>query len=96
MELNAKKFSLAAALTMGIVYAVCAAFTALAPELAVRFLGWMLHIVNVEKFAGGVEMTFGSVILGFLPILLYTYAGTWIFVSLYNRFVRNVSTQPAK
>ena len=93
MKIDAQKFSLAAAVAMGIVYAVCAVFTALAPEVALRFLGWMLHIVNVEKFAGEVQMTFGGVILGFLPILLYTYAGTWVFASLYNRFLKKAGTQ---
>lgn len=87
MKFHAQKFSLAATLTMGIVYVVCAAFTAVAPDLALKFLGWMLHIVNVEKFAGEVQMTFGSVILGLLPILFYTYLATWLFAWLYNKFL---------
>ena len=87
MELNAHKFSLAAAIVMGVTYAVCGIFTMLAPDIALKFLGWMLHLVNVEKFAGGVEVTFGAFILGALPLLFYAYFGTFLFAWLYNKFL---------
>ncbi len=89
MILNKQKFALAATITMGVVYAVCAAFTALLPDVALKFLGWMVHIVNVEKFAGGVEVTFGSFILGLLPILFYSYLTAYLFAWLYNRFTKS-------
>ena len=88
MELNANKFSLAAVITVGITYVICAIFTMLLPEVALKFLGWMLHLVNVEKFAGGVEVTPATFVLGLLPILFYTYFGTFLFAWLYNRFLR--------
>ncbi|MBI2632806.1 MAG: hypothetical protein HYW78_00235 [Parcubacteria group bacterium] len=87
MQFNKNKFALAAACTMGITYVLCAAFTALFPELAVKFLGLMMHIVNVEKFAGDVEMTFGGAVLGLLPPVFYAFIGAWIFAWLYNSFV---------
>lgn len=87
MGLNAQKFSLAATMTMGVAYIICGTFTALFPDVALRFLGWMVHLVNVEKFAGGVEVTFGSLIFGLLPILFYTYLAAYLFAWLYNRFV---------
>ena len=89
MTLNAKKFALAAGLTMTVVYAVCAAFTALWPEAAIKFLGWMLHIVNVEKFAQEAEMRLGSVILGWIPVALYGYFSALIFAWLYNRSIKD-------
>lgn len=89
MELNKQKFSLAAAITMGIAYVVCAVFTVLFPDVALKFLGWMTHIVNVEKFAGGIEITFGSFVLGLLPILFYTYSIAYLFAWLYNRFIKS-------
>jgi len=88
MTLNTHKFALAATLTMAITYVVCAVFVALFPGLAVQFLGWMLHLVNVEKFVGGTNVTVTNVILGLLPIVFYTYVGSWIFVAFYNKFVR--------
>ena len=74
---------------MTAVYAVCAAFTAIWPEAAVRFLGWMLHIVNIEKVAGAVKITLGSVILGWIPLVLYSYFTALIFAWLYNRSLKN-------
>lgn len=87
MQFDKNKFALAATVTIVIAYVICAAFTALAPELALRFLGWMIHLVNLEK-AAGVQITFSGFLLGLVPILFYTYAGTWIFAWLYNRFVQ--------
>lgn len=89
MTLNAHKFSLAATIIMGITYAICAVFTALVPDIALKFLGWMMHLVNVEKFAGGVEVTIGGFLLGLLPILFYTYFGTFVFAWLYNRLLQS-------
>lgn len=89
MTLNAHKFSLTATITMGITYVICAVFTLLFPDVALKFLGWMMHIVNVEKFAGGVEVTIGSFLLGLLPILFYTYFATYVFARLYNRLLQS-------
>lgn len=83
--LNAKNFALASAITMAILYAVCSAFVAIAPEIALQFGGWLIHITNVEQFAI-VGMTFGEVLFGFLPILIYGYAGAYLFAWTYNKF----------
>lgn len=90
MELNKQKFSLAATITMGVAYVICAVFVAIFPEVALKFLGWMVHIVNVEKFAGGVEVTLGSFFLGLLPIVFYTYVISYLFAWLYNRSLESL------
>lgn len=87
MKLHAQKFALAATITMGIAYAICAAFTALNPNLAMKFLGWIIHLTNVDKFTT-IEVTLGSFIASLVPILAYTYVGTYLFASLYNRFMQ--------
>lgn len=89
MTLNTHKFSLAATITMGITYVICTVFTLFFPDIALKFLGWMMHLVNVEKIAGGVEVTIGGFLLGFLPILFYTYIGTYVFARLYNRLIQS-------
>lgn len=86
MEIQKHPFSLAVATTFGIMYVLCAAFTALSPELALKLLGWVAHIVNVDKFAGGVEVTLGGVAMGLLEIVVYGYVAAYLFASLYNRF----------
>lgn len=86
MEIKKHQFSLAASATFGIMYVACAAFTALLPDLAMRLLGWVAHIVNVDKFAGGVEITLVGVAIGLLEIVVYGYVAAYLFASLYNRF----------
>jgi len=87
MKLYTQKFALAATITMGIAYAICTLFTALNPDLAMRFLGWIIHLTNVDKFVA-IEVTFGNFIAGIVPVLAYTYFGTYLFAWLYNRFVQ--------
>ena len=86
MEFDKQKFSLAVVITAGTAYIICAAFTALLPDVALKFFGWMIHLADVEKFTGDVEITLGGFALGLLPILFYAYVGSYFFAWLYNRF----------
>lgn len=88
MELDKNKFSTAAAGTMGIVYVVCAVFVWLWPDLALQLFGWLVHLVNVDKFAGDVVITLTSFIGGLVQILVYTYVGAYLFAWLHNRFMK--------
>ena len=87
MELNKNKFALAAAHTMGIFYAVCAVFVALMPDFSLRLFGWLVHLVNVDKFAGDVSITLTGFVIGLIQVWVYTYVGAWIFGWLHNRSV---------
>ena len=84
--LNKSKFSLAAMLTVAILYVACAVLVAVLPDLSLKLLGWVAHIVNVEKFAGQVNVTASGLIAGLLEVMIYSYVASWIFVGLYNRF----------
>lgn len=86
MEIKKHPFALAVSVTFGIMYVLCAGFTAASPELALKLLGWVAHIVSVDKFAGGVEVTFGGVAMGLLEIVVYGYVAAYLFASLYHRF----------
>lgn len=88
MELDKNKFATAAAGTMGIVYVVCAVFIWLWPDFALQLFGWLVHLVNVDKFAGDVAITAAGLAIGLVQILIYTYAGAWIFAWLHNRFMK--------
>jgi len=88
MKLDVNKFSLAAAATMGIVYVVCAAFVTLFPVFSLQLLGWLVHLVNVDKFAGDVKITALGFIFGLLQAVAYTYAGAWTFAWLHNKFLK--------
>lgn len=90
MELNKQKFALAGGTAMGIIYVVCAAFVSLWPEFSLQLFGWLVHLVNVEKFAGDVAITAGGFIAGLLQAIVYTYIGALIFAWLHNKFVKRV------
>lgn len=88
MALNKQKLALASAATFGVVYIVCAVFVIVAPDFALQLLGWVTHIVNVDKFAGDVAITPGGLAAGFIQILVYAYLVAWLFAWFYNRFSR--------
>ena len=88
MKLDVNKFALAAAGAMGIVYVVCAAFVVLWPDFALQLLGWLVHLVNVDKFAGDVQITALGFVFGLLQAVAYTYAGAWVFAWLHNKFLK--------
>lgn len=83
MELNKNKFAQAAAVTMGAWYIICAAFVALAPDLAARLFSWMVHLVNVEAGIG-----FPGAIYGFIEVVVLTYLTAFIFAWLHNRSMK--------
>jgi len=87
MELQKNKFALAAGGVMGIVYVVCAIFVALWPNFAMQLFGWLIHLVNVDKFAGDVQITASGFIIGLLQAVIYTYIVAYLFASLHNRFM---------
>ena len=88
MKLEVQKFALAAAVTMGAIYAVCAAFVALWPDFALQLFGWLIHLVNVEKFAGDVQITVIGFVIGLIQAIVYTYVVMLIFAWLHNKFLK--------
>ena len=90
MNIDQNKFSLALAGTFGVIYVLCAALVALAPGVALKLLGWVTHIVNVDKFAGDVEITAVGLIVGLIQILAYSYLAARLFSFFYNRLTKEV------
>lgn len=86
MELNIQKFALAGAKTAGILYIACAAFVAIAPDLAMTLLGFLAHVTNTEALARSVTMS--GVVYGFIQVVVYVYIATFLFAWFYNRSVK--------
>ncbi|MBI2013158.1 MAG: hypothetical protein HYS88_01790 [Candidatus Colwellbacteria bacterium] len=86
MTLNRQKLALASAATFGVAYVVCVLFVIVAPDLAIRFTGWLFHLLNVEQFAGDVAVTAGGFIGGLVQVVVYAYLIAWLFAWFYNRF----------
>ena len=87
-KLDTNKFSLAATLTMGVIYVVCLVFVLIWPDFALQLLGWLVHLVNVEKFAGDVAITLGGFLAGLMQVVIYTYIGAWLVAWLHNKFCK--------
>ncbi len=87
MKLNTKKFSLAAALTMAIIYVICTAFVAMFPEISTKILGWMIHLTLGDEVMRGQTITAVGFLVSLIQLVFYAYLSAWIFSSLYNKFV---------
>lgn len=85
-QINKNGFALAAGGVMGGFYVFCAAFVALWPEFSLQLFGWLVHLVNVEKFASDMAITFGGFIAGLSQAVVYTYVGAWLVAWLHNKF----------
>ena len=85
-QINKNGFALAAGGVMGGLYVICAIFVALWPGFALQLFGWLVHLVNVEKFAGDVAITFGGFVWGLIQAIVYTYVGAWLVAWLHNKF----------
>lgn len=87
-KIDAGGFAKAAASIMGLVYIVCAIFVALWPDFALRLFGWLVHLVNVDKFAGDVAITFGGFIIGLIQVVIYSYIVALLVAWLHNKFCK--------
>jgi hypothetical protein len=47
-----------------------------------------MHLVNVEKFAGDMGITFGGFLAGLLQAVIYTYIGAYLIAWLHNKFCK--------
>lgn len=86
MELNTKKFALAAAETGAVLYIACALLVAIAPDLAMTLLGWLAHVTNTETLARSVTMT--GVVYGLIQVVVYVYIAAYMVSWLYNRSIK--------
>ncbi len=74
---------------MGAIYVLCAIFVILWPNFALQLFGWLVHLVNVEKFAGDIKVTLVGFIWGLIQVILYTYVGAWLIAWLHNKFCKS-------
>ena len=85
-EINKNGFALASGGVMGILYILCALFVSLWPGFSLQLFGWLMHLVNVEKFAGNVAITAIGFFWGLIQAVVYTYIGAWLVAWLHNKY----------
>ena len=74
----------AAGLTAGIVYLICAVVVTLWPTLSLRFFANWFHGVDLIKIATPVQFTFWTFILGLLSAILFFYVIGLVYGLLYK------------
>lgn len=84
-QINVNGFALAATGVVAIIYILCTIVVALAPDLALKLFGTLVHLVNLEKTAD-MRLTFGGFLAGLIQATLYTYIGAWLVAWLHNKF----------
>ncbi len=75
---------LAAGLTAGIVYIICAAAVTLWPAQSLRFVALWLHGIDLTKIAAPVQLTVGKFVLGLFGVVLSFYILGVVYGLLYN------------
>lgn len=85
-QINKNGFALAVGGVTGAFYVLCALFVALWPGFALQLFGWLVHLVNVEKFAGDVAITLSGFTWGLVQAVVYTFIGAWLIAWLHNKF----------
>lgn len=85
--LDAKAFGSAAALVTLIIYAVCVALAAAAPELLFNYAVLITHGLNLELLrTATVSLNMGNIILGAVLWLVSTWAVFYLAAIFYNNF----------
>jgi len=84
-RINSQAIALSSAIVMGVIYIICAIFTFLFPGFALQLFGWIFHLIDLDKFTGGLTITPVSFLIGLVQIAVYTYIGVLLVSWLYNR-----------
>lgn len=88
--LSKNKVALSAGLTGAIMYIFCAIFVWILPDLSLKLVGWLAHMINLqEKLSGNMTLTIGGVVAGSIEVFIYLYVVGWIFAAVYNKLTRS-------
>lgn len=80
--INSAKLSLAAAIATALLWGVCSALVAIAPEPAMTVTGHMLHLDTTNWQW---SMTWGGFFTGLIGWVVSAALFVWITAALYNR-----------
>ena len=79
MTLDSHKFSLSAALMVGVAYLICTVFCYLWPQFSSDLMAPMLHVSSLDMV-----ITLQGTVLGLVQYVAYTYALVYLWAWLYN------------
>lgn len=82
-QLNPKTISLTLASVSVIMYLLCAALIAAAPQTTLILFSYLFHGIDITKIAD-FQNSFSSVVIGTIETAVYTLAAGWLFATIYN------------
>lgn len=85
MKLHAQKLALAAAGSVGICFAICAALMCMWPAPTLQLTAHMLHLTSLQIIEPYFQVTLFNFTCGLVQWMVYTYLCVLLFASLYNR-----------
>lgn len=88
MRLNEQKFSLLAAAGSSALYALCALFVALFPDLSTKLMSWLFHLTDPAAVFGVQRVTLAGFIGGLVEVAIYMYVASLIFAWVFNKSLR--------
>ena len=92
MKLDARAVGLAAGLTAGALFVICAIAVAIAPEATTAFAG---HLIHVDLSGLSRSLTLGNFVGGLVCWTAGTALAFWFIGVVYNRFAGvKLGTQP--
>ena len=83
-KLNPKRVALSLAIVSSIFYIVCALLVVIAPDFTTKLFGNLFHGIDITQIAT-TNISFGSVLIGLVQIIIYTLIVGWLFALIYNK-----------
>ena len=87
-KLNTNKVGLTLAITLVIVYIVCATLYWILPETLIGYANYLFHGIDISLIADK-TMTLGNTIVGLILIFISSYLIGMLFAGLYNHLNKN-------
>ncbi|SDJ97011.1 DUF5676 family membrane protein [Microbulbifer yueqingensis] len=84
MKLNAAKFGLAAAISFGVAWIICALLVMLMPGMMMSMSG---HMVHMELAGMGWHLTLAGVLIGLVAWSVSAGFVGWLLAWIYNRLI---------
>ncbi len=83
-ELSPKRVALSVAIVAGILYIACAILVAIAPGAMLNLFSNLFHGIDMTQIAKP-AVSLGSVIIGFIELIIYSLIAGWLFALVYNK-----------
>ena len=83
-KLNPKRVALSLVIVSIILYIACALLVVIAPDFITNLFSNLFHGIDITQIAT-TNISFGSVLIGLIQIIIYTLIAGWLFALIYNK-----------